>query len=88
MKSMLGWQAIEANPDHLEAHYNLGYLYQYQGQASSAIEQVHIVTRLNPNHAEARLNLAVLLASNDQLDEAEREYQKGVKLGTIELLLF
>ncbi|MEJ2232015.1 MAG: tetratricopeptide repeat protein [Nitrospirales bacterium] len=63
-----------------EAHYNLGFLYQQQGDQQKAIEHFQRVSQLRPQDAEAFLNLGVLLAGNHQLAEAEQAYQKGIAL--------
>ncbi len=73
-------QVLQTNPDHAEAHYNLGFLFQQQAQPNKAIEHFQRVTQLNPSDAEAYFNLGVLLVTQNQLDYAEEAYNKGLEL--------
>lgn len=73
-------QVLGTNPDHAEAHYNLGFLFQQQDQHQKAIEHFQRVTQLTPTDAEAYFNLGVLLVTQNQLDQAEEAYNKAIEL--------
>jgi len=54
-------KAVEVNPNHVEAHYELGWLYRnYDSQQSK--EHYQRVLELNPNHKKAQKELTELLS--------------------------
>ena len=56
-------EAIRLNPDHANAHYNLGLALAVKGQTDEAIQQFQEALRLKPDYADARKKLDAVLAS-------------------------
>ncbi len=71
---------IGLNPDHAQAHYNLGVTYMHQGRSDAAIRCYREALRLYPDHAEARNNLGILLQAAGRLEEAAEEYRHALEL--------
>jgi tetratricopeptide (TPR) repeat protein len=60
-------QAIRIDPDHVEAHNNLGVAYGELGRYQEAIESYKQAIRIDPDHAEAHNNLGnAYLQLNDR----------------------
>ena len=56
-------QVLEINPNHENAHYNLGTVLFVKGDLRGAITQYQIVLEINPGHVNAQNNLAWLLST-------------------------
>ncbi|HEY8749221.1 MAG TPA: DNA-directed RNA polymerase subunit alpha C-terminal domain-containing protein [Tepidisphaeraceae bacterium] len=65
-------RALNENPDHERACFNLAVLYDRRGEDAKAIELYERVTTSPPVHLNALLNLAVLYEDNNHYDEAHR----------------
>src|SRR3954466_480413 len=65
-------RALNENPDHEKACFNLAVLYDRRGEDAKAIELYERVTTSPPVHLNALLNLAVLYEDNNHYDEAHR----------------
>ena len=73
-------EAVRANPEDADAHYNLGRLFGILGQPDQAIAQFGETVRLRPGDAEAHFNLGIALAAQKRLSEARGEFAAAVKL--------
>lgn len=73
-------QAIAADPNYLEAHFNLGFLLMNMGNYAQAIPHFQQVNRQFPNHAESHNNLGYCLEGMGQLQEAAAEYNVSLQL--------
>ena len=58
------------NPNHAEAHNNLGTALGLNGQTEEAIQHFQEALKLNPDYADARRNLAIVLATKTQPSQA------------------
>lgn len=62
--------AVETDPDFVEAHFKLGILNQVGGNHKEAESHYRKVLQLQPDHAEAMVNLGNLLRIRGEYDEA------------------
>ena len=65
-------RALNENPDHERACFNLAVLYDRRGEDAKAIELYERVTTSPPVHLNALINLAILYEDNNHYDEAHR----------------
>ena len=71
---------IAATPNSSIAHYNLGRLYETEGQLDASLEHYQRAVQNNPANAEAQYNLARLLARRGMETEAITRYRLVVNL--------
>jgi tetratricopeptide (TPR) repeat protein len=55
-------KALELNPRHAQAHFNLGSILAEQGKKAAAIEHLEQAVALDPNFAPAKQRLDELRA--------------------------
>jgi DNA-directed RNA polymerase subunit alpha len=65
-------RALNENPDHEKACFNLAVLYDRRGDDAKAIELYERVCTSPPVHLNALMNLAVLYEDNNHYEEAYR----------------
>src|SRR4051794_6002929 len=65
-------RALNENPDHEQACFNLAVLYDRRAEDAKAIELYERICTSPPVHLNALLNLAVLYEDNNHYDEAHR----------------
>ncbi|HEX4794056.1 MAG TPA: DNA-directed RNA polymerase subunit alpha C-terminal domain-containing protein [Humisphaera sp.] len=65
-------RALNENPDHERACFNLAVLYDRRGDDAKAIELYERVCTSPPVHLNALMNLAILYEDNNHYDEAHR----------------
>jgi DNA-directed RNA polymerase subunit alpha len=65
-------RALNENPDHETACFNLAVLYDRRAEDAKAIELYERICTSPPVHLNALLNLAVLYEDNNHYDEAHR----------------
>jgi len=63
-------KAIEARPDTVPAHVNLGAALTQLGDLKGAAEEFKAALRFDPNNVNAHYNLAILLANDKQHEQA------------------
>lgn len=63
-------KAIEAKPETVPAHINLGAALTQLGDLKRAAEEFNAALRFDPNNVNAHYNLAVLLANEKQHEQA------------------
>jgi len=73
-------RVLELQPDHIEAHHNLGNALFAAGQFEDAAAQYRRVLDLDPNVAEAHGNLGNALRSLGRYDEAILSYRRALAL--------
>ncbi|MDE0102314.1 MAG: tetratricopeptide repeat protein [Bryobacterales bacterium] len=73
-------EVIRLDPDHAEAHANLGVAYEALGQGPSAQAMFRKATEIRPDYAEAHLNLGLKLAENEQFEDALWSISEAVRL--------
>jgi tetratricopeptide (TPR) repeat protein len=73
-------RTIELNPNHPEAHYNLGIGLKRQGNFTAAINSYNTALKLNPNHPEAHNNLGNALTEQGDLEAAIAACNKAIEL--------
>lgn len=72
--------AIEAAPNHADAHYNLANSLRAVGRHDEAIEAFRAAIRCEPGMAEAHNNLGITLAETGQFEPAVAAYAKAIEL--------
>lgn len=72
-------QALKLDPNNAVAHYDLGTIYDRQGNGSQAVTQYTAALVTNPTFVDALFNLAVDTASADPAS-AQRLYQRVLEL--------
>lgn len=65
-------RALNENPDHEQAVFNLAVLYDRRGEDAKAIELYERLCTSEPVHINALINLAVLYEDNNHYEEAQR----------------
>ncbi|AFY80277.1 tetratricopeptide repeat protein [Oscillatoria acuminata] len=73
-------EALNFNPEAVEAHCQLGDLYWRQGQLTEAIAHCQETLKLDPQSAEAYKTLGNILQSQEKWTAAERAYQQAVQI--------
>lgn len=63
-------RAVEATPENITAHVNLGAALTQTGDLNGAVEQFEATLRIDPNNTTAHYNLAVLLANENKHQQA------------------
>lgn len=71
-------QAVNEHPNYADYRFALAMAYREMGQLGSAIESLGKALRINPNYVQAKSELAILLAMNEQYEEAEETYREVV----------
>ena len=71
---------LDADPQHVMAHYDLGALLMKQGQSKTAIEHLRQATELKPDFADGHYNLGLVLWMSGAHDEARREIDAAYEL--------
>jgi Flp pilus assembly protein TadD len=73
-------QAIQANPEFVLAHYDLGYMEFRGGENPAAEEQFRLVVKLAPGNAQAWISLAATLATESRIAEARDAVATALRL--------
>jgi tetratricopeptide (TPR) repeat protein len=73
-------KALEIDPEHPDAHINLGRLLHEAGDAASAEEHYRKALASRPNDPTAAFNLGVSLEDLDRRTDALEAYEKAVSL--------
>ena len=71
-------QALELNPDYVEAHVNLGSVLRRQGKVDEAVDHLRSALRINPGFAAAHYNLGNIWARRGEFDEAIASYEQAL----------
>lgn len=73
-------RALEIDPSYALAHFNLGNLYDEQGDPENALHHYHEALRMHPNYADAHYNLALLYQTSRDVMSALRHWRAYLKL--------
>ena len=73
-------KAIELNPNHPHAYYNLGFLLQKKGDEQSAVANYEKAASINPNNPYIHYNLGLIQEHRKDLASAEALYRKVIAL--------
>lgn len=74
-------KAVQFNPKHYRALYNLGNIFVMYEDYFSALEEYEKALEVRPNYQTARINYALLLANATyNYDKAIEEYQKALSI--------
>lgn len=71
---------IGYDPDHYEAHHDLGVLYARLGRHESAERHLEKATSLRPNTAAPHLNLAMLYFESSRPEQSMKETKRALEL--------
>ncbi|MBU4560686.1 tetratricopeptide repeat protein [bacterium] len=73
-------ETIAQNPDDLQAHWQLAFLYKKAGYTGMMADEFREVVRINPGITEAHYQLGVYYESIDNPEEAIKEYEKTLEI--------
>lgn len=73
-------QAVQQNPNDVDAHYNLGIALHSKGDLEGAIAEFREAIRLKPDFTRAHINLGNTLDDKGDRDGAIAEYRKALIL--------
>ena len=73
-------RALELDPDHGDAHVNLGRLLQEGGDAAQAVAHYLLALERNPKHATAWYDLGIALEDLRRRPDAIRAYERAIAL--------
>ena len=79
-------RTLACNPEHTEAHINVGSLCSAAGELRRAAAYFRIAIRIDPSHPVAHFNLAVTQHDLGETDKAESSYKKAMKCSKISKL--
>jgi len=77
-------QAVELDPDYMEAHNNLGARYLMSGQPERAIQHFQRAAELDPGSAAVYSNLSLALGNTRDFAGAEQAARKALELNPAE----
>jgi tetratricopeptide (TPR) repeat protein len=73
-------RAIELDPDHADAHVNLGRILHEEGAPAAAEQHYRRALDSDPRHPTAAFNLGVALEDLGRLREAREAYERALEL--------
>jgi len=73
-------EALELDPNHVEANLNLGRLFHENGEFGMAEEYYRSACAADPQDCTAAYNLGVVLEDLSRFDEAAEAYQRALQL--------
>ena len=71
-------RAINIDPNHRDAHLELGIIYGQRGRLDAAQEHYAHAIRIDPDYSEAHNNLGTVYARQARWDDAIEEYRKAL----------
>jgi superkiller protein 3 len=71
---------VAVNPNHAEAHNNLGLAYKNMGEFSRAEQEFKQAIQLRSNVAEFHFNLGLVYKETNRYNEAEQAFNQALKL--------
>ena len=75
-------RALKADPDHADAHNNLGFIYTEKGQFRDAISHFEHAVNSQDDHWEAHRNLGSALLQLNRHEEALPHFRKSLALNS------
>jgi tetratricopeptide (TPR) repeat protein len=76
----LSLRGLQRHPTHVEAHYELGRIYELRGERELALDEWGIVRQLAPDHLPSRLALIHLFIDEGRMADAENEVKAAWKI--------
>src|SRR5205823_5841380 len=73
-------RALEVDPDHSDAHVNLGRMLHEEGAPLAAQQHYRRALETDPSHPTAAFNLGVALEDLGRLNEARNAYLRALDL--------
>jgi len=73
-------EALQADPNSLDAHYSLGLALAQKGQVKEAVAEYQKVLKISPRDVKAQYNLALILAQTGAIDDALSRFQKVLEI--------
>jgi tetratricopeptide (TPR) repeat protein len=73
-------RALAVDPNHSDAHVNLGRLLHEQGATAAAEQHYRAAAQANPEHDTAAFNLGVALEDLGRIDDARAAYATAIAL--------
>jgi tetratricopeptide (TPR) repeat protein len=73
-------RVLSLDPEHADAHVNLGRILHEQGDAAAAEEHYRAAVDANPEHETATFNLGVALEDLGRVDDAIAAYTSAIAL--------
>jgi tetratricopeptide (TPR) repeat protein len=73
-------RALKADPEHADAHVNLGRLLHEEGAPAAAEKHYRAALEADPQHETAAFNLGVALEDLGKIEAAIRAYQQALAL--------
>ena len=73
-------KAIALDPDHIDAHVNLGRILHEDGKPADAEKHYRAALAADPSHSVATFNLGVALDDLGRLSEAAETYRRAIEL--------
>ncbi len=70
-------RGLERHPTHVEAHFELGRIYEARGDRELALDEWGIVRQLAPDHLPSRIALVGLYLDEARLADAEVELREA-----------
>lgn len=71
---------LALDPGHPVAHYNLGQIYNVQGQPTKAQWEYEAALRTDPSHLDSWINLGVVLYRQRRFQEAAEASRRALTL--------
>jgi tetratricopeptide (TPR) repeat protein len=71
---------LQLDPDHVDAHVNLGRLLHEDGAPAAAEQHYRLALELDPEHDTAAFNLGVALEDLGRFRDAMEAYQRALEL--------
>ncbi|MFP5245775.1 MAG: tetratricopeptide repeat protein [Thermoanaerobaculia bacterium] len=73
-------RALRADPQHADAHINLGRILHEEGAPAAAEQHYRAALEADPQHETAAFNLGVALEDLGRVDDAIKAYRKALAL--------
>jgi len=73
-------KALEFNPDHFDANYNLGVAYYAKGMLDESLAELKRAIQIDPEEPKAHYNIAFVYLAKQMAQEAIQEYKTSVDL--------
>jgi tetratricopeptide (TPR) repeat protein len=73
-------KVIELDPEHVDAHVNLGRMLHEEGAPAAAEKHYRVALEIDPQHSVAAFNLGVALEDLGRLKDAVEAYRLALKI--------
>jgi len=73
-------ETLKTNPNHVNAHNNLGIILLQSGKPRKAIICFEKAIEINPNHADAHNNLGVVFNELEEHQKAISSFEKAIQI--------